>query len=166
MRLRDSQRRIPYTRSFRQFDTRAQASFRLHFRQSIISCKQINAILIHADSFRSRMLGQGFVQTLRKTELKLSRVIVQFTGFRYQYAILQGGSQPFTLCIESIRYNTLNAIPDGNTTGQFRIACYISAFIQIRHNLQLIGKIHIVFNALHMIHPPEQHLLPFQHTLS
>ena len=76
MRLRYSQRRIPYIHPFLQFDRRAQAPFRLHFRQSIISCKQIDAILIHADSFRSRMLCQRFMQTLRNAELKLPRIIV------------------------------------------------------------------------------------------
>ena len=46
-------------------------------RSTVTLGEQIHAVLVHADSFTSGVLGQGAMQTLRNAELELTGVVLQ-----------------------------------------------------------------------------------------
>lgn len=70
--------------------------------RSIILCQQIQAILIHADSFRFGMFRQRFVQGFRNPQFELPGIFI--LGYRHGNvdSVFQCGSQPFSLAVFGI----------------------------------------------------------------
>lgn len=106
--------------------------------ERIVFSQQIQAILIHTDSFSFGMFSQGFVQTFRNSQFELTRISVCTFGFGDFQSVLNSRLKPHSFGIFKICNRRFHSVSAGYTSDKLGIGCNVSAFIKIGNYFNLI----------------------------